>query len=84
MLDTGLPQQCDYRLQSGLTVCVFNVRGDYVGLSLLNAYAPLIQSQYSIASPDFSAAGSDAKGVNKRWMTGKQENTDSSRDNALV
>lgn len=62
----SLPQHCDYRLQSGLTVCVLNVRGDYVGLSLFNAYAPLIQSQYSIASPDFNAAGRDAKGMNKR------------------
>lgn len=78
MLDTSLPQQCDYRLQSGLTVCVLNVRGDYVGLSLFNAYAPLIQSQYSIASPDLNAAGSDAEGMNERWMMGKQESTDSS------
>lgn len=61
----GLPQQCDYRLQSGLTVCVLNVRGDYVSLSLFNAYAPLNQSQYSIASPDFNAAGSDEKGIKK-------------------
>lgn len=79
MLDMGLPQQCDYRLQSGLTVCVLNVRGDYVGLSLFNAYADLIQSQYSIASPDLKAAESDAKGVNKRWMMGKQERMDSSK-----
>lgn len=77
MLDTGHPLQCDYRLQSGSTVCVFNVRGDYVGLSLFNAYASGTQSQYSIASPEFNAAGRGGKGVRKRWLMGKQESRDS-------